>query len=133
MVPSGLIAVARQRVAPRRSTHRQRLRRQRSRGLSLRAAVRRAVDLFFHFTRRDALRKAMWSESERVWLGRTTFLDWALCDPEIDLPWVVGTAADAPAGSDDLRQAVRDELTAYWTVQASRLPCGSKPRWLPLP
>jgi hypothetical protein len=101
--------------------------------LTLRIAVRDCVDLFFRFTHRNSPSKSMWSEAERVWLGRATFLDWALRDPEIDIPWVVARAADAPPAADDLLQAVRDELAAYWTIQSGCLPSESKPRWLPLP
>jgi hypothetical protein len=120
-------------VARKRPTARQRTRRCRSRRLSLGAAVRRAVDVFFRFTHRAAESKALWSELERVWMGRATFLDWALSDPDIDIPWVVALAADAPPVFDDLVSAVRDELIAYWTIQFARLPPAKKPRWLPLP
>jgi hypothetical protein len=134
MVHGSFLPVAPQPVAPsRRPTYRQRWRRQRSRHLTLRRAVRHAVDVFFRFTDRDSSAKSLWCESERVWLGRTTFLHWALRDPEIDIPWVVAWAADAPAAADDLLEAVRDELTAYWTIQSARLPCGTKPGWLSLP
>jgi len=133
MIPGSFVPVVPQPVAPRRPTHRQSSRRQRSRRLTLQIAVRHAVDVFFRFTHRDSPSKSLWSETERVWLGRATFLDWAFRDPEIDIPWVVARAADAPPAADDLLKAVRDELSAYWTVQSECLPCERKPRWLPLP
>jgi len=133
MVPDSLVPAAPQAAAPHHPSHRQRLRHRRSRRLTLQVAVRDAVDTFFHFTQRDSPSKSMWSEAQRVWLGRATFLDWSLRDPEIDIPWVVARAADAPAGPEDLLEAVRDELTAYWAIQSGCLPCGTKPRWLPLP
>lgn len=120
-------------LAPRQPTYRQRRRRYRSRRLTLESAVRHAVDVFFRFTDRDSPSKSLWSETERVWLGRATFLDWAFRDPEIDIPWVVARAANAPPEAGDLLQAVRNELTAYWTIQSARLPSERKPRWLPLP
>jgi hypothetical protein len=133
MVRDSFVPVVPPPVALRHPSHRQRARRYRSRRLTLQIAVRHAVDAFFRFTQRDSPTKSMWSATERVWLGRTTFLDWALRDPEIDIPWVVARAAGAPAAGDDLLEAVRDELTAYWTIQSARLPCDEKPRWLPLP
>ncbi len=120
-------------IAVPRPSRSRRLRRRRLRGLTLESAVRQAVDLFFRFTHRDLPAKSIWSESERVWLGRATFLDWALYDPEIDIPWIVAGAADAPRAADDLHAAVRSELIAYWMIQSGRLPCKSKPHWLPLP
>jgi hypothetical protein len=133
MVRDSSVPVVPQPEAVRQPSHRQRWRRQRSRRLTLRIAVRHAVDVFFRFTHRDTPSKSMWSATERVWLGRTTFLNWSLRDPEIDIPWVVARAAGAPPAADDLVEAVRDELTAYWTVQSECLPSERKPRWLPLP
>jgi hypothetical protein len=75
----------------------------------------------------------LWSDAERVWLGRATYLEWALRDPEIDIPWVVALATNAPGDAEAFQNAVREELSAYWVVQSARLPSGSKPRWLPLP
>jgi hypothetical protein len=66
-------------------------------------------------------------------MGRSTFLDWALRDPEIAIPWIVAEAADAPAGADEFQEAVHSELTAYWTQQSACLPSEKKPHWLPLP
>jgi hypothetical protein len=99
----------------------------------LRVAVRRAVDVFFHFSHRGADFKALWSDIERVWLGRATFLDWALADLSIDIPWVVAEALDAPTTVEELSEAVRAELVAYWAIQSARLPRSRKPRWMPLP
>lgn len=117
----------------RRPTYRQRSSRRRSSGSPLESAVRDAVDLFFRFKYRNPEAKALWCETERVWLGRETFLHWALWDDEIDIPWVVATAPDAPAEADDLREAVRAELKAYWAERTSSLPQRARPRWMPLP
>ncbi len=117
----------------RRSTLRQRSIRRRSAGLSLKLAVRAAVDALFRFKYRAAKANALWSESERVWLGAETFFYWSLWDADIDIPWVVATAAGAPADANDLREAVRTELTSYWTERTARLPPKERPRWLPLP
>ena len=76
MVQESMVA-----VAPRLPTHRQTSRRHRSRRLTLRIAVRHAVDVFFRFTHHDSPSKSMWCETERVWLGRATYLNWALRDP----------------------------------------------------
>jgi len=114
-------------------TRRQQTRRQRSRRLPLKIAVQHAVDVFFRFTQSDSRSKSLWSERERVWIGRSTFLDWALRDPEIDIPWIVVGAADAPSGSDEFQEAVYSELADYWTQQSARLPREKKPHWLPLP
>ena len=116
-----------------RQTCRQRLRRCRSRRLPLRSAVRRAVDVFFRFQYRNDRFKALWCGTEHVWMGRETFLHWALSDLDIDIPWVVATAPDAPPKAGDLLQVVRVELTAYWADQTASLPEIGQPRWLPLP
>jgi hypothetical protein len=101
--------------------------------MPLKQAVRSAVRAYFHFTHRAARSRALWCEKEHVWLGSQTFLHWALCDAEIDVPWSVAGACDAPPGDEHLRAAVRDELTAYWARQSVRLPRMEKPGWLPLP
>jgi len=101
--------------------------------MSLREAVRGAVDAFFGFEYRAARTSALWCETKRVWLGRETFLYWALCDGEMNIPWVVATASDAPESEDDLRSAVRVALAAYWTDCLAALPRKTKPAWLPLP
>jgi hypothetical protein len=105
----------------------------RTRGLSLRDAVRFAADTLFRFKYRAAKATALWSNAEHVWLGRETFLYWALWDTDIDIPWVVAQAADAPEDADKLRAAVRAELGAYWEKRMTSLPRTGQPRWLPLP
>ena len=107
--------------------------RRRASQLKLQSAVSLAVDALFQFTHRASANKALWSETEAVWLGRTTFLHWALDDADINVLWVVANAEDAPKNADDLRQAVRAELTAYWTAQLTALPRMSTGKWLPLP
>jgi hypothetical protein len=99
----------------------------------LESAVRSAVDVFFDFKYRADRGKALWSETERVWLGCQTFLHWAFCDADIDIPWVVATADDAPKRADQLREAVRAELTDYWEHQMTSLPRTEHPGLLPLP
>jgi hypothetical protein len=116
-----------------RPTVRQRSGRYRSSRLSLEDAVRDAVDVFFRFQYRDPRDKALWCETERVWLGRETFLHWALRDADFDIPWVVATAPDAPEDADALRKAVRAKLTAYWADRTASLPRREQPHWLPLP
>ena len=112
---------------------RQRTVRRLASGRSLRAAVRMATFTFFRFTHRKKAGEALWSDTERVWLGNETFLYWAIFDTEIDIPSVVATAADAPETPDELRKAVRSELTAYWADKVASLPRRERPRWLPLP
>jgi hypothetical protein len=113
-------------------TLRQRSGRRRSHQLSLARAVRRAVDDLFRFQYRDPRHKALWSATERVWLGGETYLYWAFWDGEIDIPWVVATARDAPEDTDDLRKMVRAELKAYWAERTASLP-RKRPHSLPLP
>jgi hypothetical protein len=107
--------------------------RRRARRLSLHSAVRIAADDFFRFKYRAAKAVALWSNAEHVWLGRETFLYWALWDASIDIPWLVAHAADAPGDTDELLAAVRGELAAYWDMQIKSLPSTGKPYWLPLP
>lgn len=114
-------------------TPRQRSVRNRVSRLSLDGAVRFAADAFFHFTHRAEMTNALWSRSERVWMGSKTFLNWAMCDGGIDLPWLVGGVADAPEATDEFHKAVRAELTAYWKEQLAALPRKSTPTWPPLP
>jgi hypothetical protein len=116
-----------------RPSGRQRSIRRRTRHLSLRTAVRLAADAFFRFTYRSPKSAALWSSAERVWLGRQTFLHWALWDASIDIPWVVAETADVPPVPDDFRAAVDAELAAYWERQLASLPRKGKPCWLPLP
>jgi hypothetical protein len=115
-----------------RSNVRQRFGRRCSRQLSLARAVRRAADILFRFTYRDPRAKALWSETERVWLGSQTFFYWAFRDGEIDIPWVVAAASDAPADNADLHKRIRSELEAYWNEQTTSLP-RKRPHSLPLP
>ena len=96
-------------------------------------AVQLAVKTLFRFTHRASDSKALWSDAHVVWLGRSTFLNWCMEDPEFDIPWVVASAADAPHDADELRQAVKSELTAYWADQLAALPRMSTGNWLPLP
>ncbi len=114
-------------------TSRQRSLRCRSSRVSLESAVGRAVDLFFGFKYRDPRAMALWCETQRVWLGSETFLHWALRDADIDIPWVVATALDAPEDTGDLRDAVRVELFAYWANRMASLPRTGLPHWMPLP
>ena len=107
--------------------------RRRSSELSLRRAVRLAVHVFFRFDSRAVQTNALWSVAERVWMGRTTFLDWALSDDGIDIPWVVATANGAPKDPEQLRAAVLDELMSYWKARLGSLPRRTLPHWLPLP
>lgn len=102
-------------------------------GVSFRTAVRRAAGLFFRFKYRAAKGRALWCGTQRVWMGSETFLYWSILDGQIDIPWVVADAPDAPVGSADLRKAVRVELLSYWQDQTARLPAQAKPYWLPLP
>jgi len=118
---------------PNGPTPRQRSLRHRASRLSLRRAVRLAVHAFFHFTHRAERTNALWSHSERVWLGNQTYLSWAMRDAAIDVPWLVADAADAPETPDELHQAIRAELTAYWAEQLASLPRKSTPGWLALP
>ena len=96
-------------------------------------AVCHAADLLFCFKYRDSRSMALWCDTEHVWMGSETFLHWALCDADIDIPWVVATAPDAPPDADDLREAVRAELRAYWAERTASLPHTKLPRWMPLP
>jgi hypothetical protein len=116
-----------------RPTVRQRSVRSRSRRLSFEKAVRAAADAFFDFKYGAAQGKALWSETERVWLGCQTFLHWALWDTHIDIPWTVATADDAPEQVDELREAVRLKLIDYWAKRVASLPRKKHPGWVPLP
>ncbi len=118
---------------PRISTCRQRSIRRRARRFSLKKAVRFAVDVSFRFSGRAVQVKALWSETERVWLGSKTFLDWAMQIENIDIPWVVATAAGAPEDVAQLREAVLAELNTYWADRLEVLPSKERPHWLPLP
>ena len=111
----------------------QRCLRRRVVSMSLASAVRVAARAFFRFRYRGARNSALWSESQHVWMGRETFLHWALWDGDIDIPWVVAETADAPGDEDELRKAVRDELISYWAARIASLPQKTSPGWLPLP
>jgi hypothetical protein len=87
----------------------------------------------YRFKGRSVEGKALWSETERVWLGRETFLHWSLSLEEIDIPWAVATAVGAPDDDDQLRVAVQSELTSYFANCLKALPCQERPKWLPLP
>lgn len=115
------------------STGRQRSIRRQSCRLPLKSAVRLAVDVCFQFKCRTSQGKALWSRTERAWLGSKTFLHWAMSLEDIDIPWAVATAAGAPGDIDQLRSAVRTELASYWAERLAALPDSEQPRWLPLP
>jgi hypothetical protein len=102
-------------------------------GRSLRRAVRVAAFAFFRFTHSMSSGEALWSETQRVWLGKKTFMHWAMSDPEIDIPRTVATAANVPAAPAMLRRIVRGELNRYWTDKLSSLPRREAPGWMPLP
>jgi hypothetical protein len=112
---------------------RQRSIRRHCRALSLKEATRYAVDICFSFSCRATESKSLWSETERVWLGRETFLHWAINLDDINIPASVNSAVAAPHDKEKLCDAVRAELTAYWTEQIAALPRRTRPRWLPLP
>jgi hypothetical protein len=118
---------------PRVSTCRQRSIRRRARRFPLKKAVRFAADVCFRFSGRAVQVKALWSETERVWLGSKTFLDWAMSVENIDIPWVVATAVGAPTDLEQLRGEVLAELNCYWSDCLAALPSKERPNWLPLP
>ena len=118
-------------IPSRPPTVRQRSLRRRASRLPLTGAVRLAADVFFSFG--SSRGSALWSQAEHVWLGRETFLYWALEDGEMNVPWVVTHAADAPQDEESLYRTVRGELIAYWTERLSALPRFDKPAWLALP
>jgi hypothetical protein len=91
------------------------------------------VEASFGFRFRNVEGEALWSTTERVWLGKRTFLHWALWLADIDIPWGVSTATGAPEDVEQLRRAVLAELNAYWSNRLAALPRRTKPRWLPLP
>ena len=66
-------------------------------------------------------------------MGSKTFLDWAMCMENIDIPWVVATAAGAPSDVEELREEVLAELNSYWEDRLHALPSKERPHWLPLP
>jgi hypothetical protein len=119
--------------SPRVSTCRQRQLRRRAQHCSLKEAVRLAVDVCFRFSGRATQVKALWSDTERVWLGSKTYVDWSLSIENIDIPWAVATAQGAPEDAGELRDAVLIELNDYWADCLDLLPPKEHPRWLPLP
>jgi hypothetical protein len=102
-------------------------------GQTLRRAVRMAAFGFFRFTHSNDSGDALWSERQRVWLGKKTFMHWAMLDPNIDIPRTVAAATDAPAAPDLLRGLVRRELNRYWAYKLRSLPPRAAPGWMPLP
>jgi hypothetical protein len=102
-------------------------------GQSLPRAVRQAVRWQFRFTHRTRDGQALWSHREHVWLGRATFLHWAMHDARIDIPWLVREASCAPGTDDELQNAIRCELLVVWDERMASLPFKSSPAWLPLP
>jgi hypothetical protein len=115
------------------STGRQRRIRRESSRLPLKNAIHLAADVCYRFKGRSPQGKALWSETERVWLGRDTFLHWSLRLEDIDIPWAVATAVGAPHDTDQLCDAVQTELTSYFADRLQALPCQEQPNWLPLP
>ena len=108
--------------------------RRRARRLCFKAAVRLAADDLFDFTHRAANGKALWSDSVCVWLGRATFIHWAMgVEVQIDIPRIVAETDGAPDNADALHEAVHLELKAYWADRLTSLPPKSTPGWLPLP
>lgn len=112
---------------------RQRSVQRRARQMSFRPAVWLAADALFGFTHRATNAKALWCETVRVWLGRTTFLDWAMDESDINIPRIVHKSTGAPDALDELQKAVREELMAYWADHLTSLPRKSTRAWLPLP
>src|SRR5262249_21775037 len=102
-------------------------------GRSLRRAVRLAAFAFFKFTHSNISGDALWSDRQRVWLGKKTFTHWAMGDPDIDIPRTVATAADVPVTPEALRRVVRRELDRYWNDKLASLPSREAPGWMPLP
>jgi len=115
------------------STRRQRFIRRSACTLPLKNAVRLAADVCFGFQCRRLQGTSLWSKTQRAWLGSKTFLDWAMRAEDIDILWTVATAVGAPQEVQPLRDAVREELAAYWAELMAALPRGTEPPWLPLP
>ena len=107
--------------------------RHRASRLYLHAAVRLAAQAFCRFTHLAKGAEALWSHGEGVWLGSPTFLHGAMCDAGIDIPWMMAEATDAPETADELREAVRAELIAYWAEPLAALPRKSTAPWPPFP
>ena len=112
---------------------RQRSLRRQASGIELQTAVTQTAEAIFGFTHRASNAKALWSDQWVVWLGRSTYLHWALNDMEINIPWIVAKATDAPRNSAELRKVVQAELASYFAERLSALPRKSTGNWLPLP
>jgi hypothetical protein len=115
-----------------RSLGQERLRR-RLVGQPLRCAVREAVRSRFGFTHRAREGESLWSGREHVWLGRATFLHWAMHDALIDIPWLVGLAHGVRGTDDERKAAIHLELLAVWRERLASLPSKTTPAWLSLP
>jgi hypothetical protein len=102
-------------------------------GQPLPGAIRLAAFAFFRFTHSSSSGEALWSDSQHVWLGKKTFMHWAMFDPEINIPHSVSTAADVPAAPEALGKIVRTELNRYWTYKLRSLPHREDKGWIPLP
>lgn len=116
-----------------RRTRRQKNLRSQLAGEDFDVAVRLAVKTLFRFTHRGVGSKALWSDAHVVWIGRSTFLNWSLEDPEFDIPWIVSKARNAPKNKDLLSEAVRNEITSIFAKQLTGLPRRKTGNWLPLP
>ncbi len=101
-------------------------------GMEFDTAVPLAVKAMFRFSHRAKDAKALWANSQSVWLGRSTFLHWSL-NREFDLPWVLSKTRNAPRNKEELRDRVKSELTDYFADRLSQLPKKSTGSWLPLP
>jgi hypothetical protein len=101
--------------------------------MPLRRAVRQAVHSRFGFTHRARDGESLWSGREQVWLGRVTFLQWALHDALIDIPWLVGLACGVQGTDGERRAAVRRELLIVWRERLASLPSKGTPAWISLP
>src|SRR6185295_4977625 len=97
-----MIRAAERLCNPHASTRRQRSIRSHTRGLPLKSAIRYAVEVCFRFKCRAVQGKALWSETERVWMGSSTCFHWAISLQDIDIPRAVATAADAPKDMEQL-------------------------------
>jgi hypothetical protein len=91
------------------------------------------VDLFFRFTHRHPRAKVLWSHTAQVWMGSETYLNWALGDSQIDIPWIVATTLNAPEDANELREVVHTELEAYWKDRIASLSSKARPSWRALP
>lgn len=112
---------------------RQRHVRHHARHLRFKAAVRLAADASFGFTHCAPGGKSLWSNTVSVWLGRATFMHWAMGNVHGDIPRLVADADGAPDNAEELREAVHVELKSYWADRLASLPPKSTPGWLSLP